>query len=366
MENSGISLYYILGAATLGSIYFISLLVGALMLLTPLWKNSPYKPNKVQKVSGYVMLLFLADLTLWAFALAECPGYHTTPLARFCEGMDVIAFASTMLIGEALCKPKSMNLKVALGFLWPFFVMQIACLFFPYKIFIHIYTALGFVFIFIMLVRQRMMIRRYNKSLTLYYSEVESLRRNWYYRIMTILVFLEMSYFIAGFLCDRYAVDTATRCLIFLSYDVMCSVVLGIFVNFMLRIKEEDDGEDAAATPSGDEDMEGSEPIWTAELERVMNEERPYLESDISLASLARLVGTNRTYLSGYLNREKNVNFYEYVNGFRLEYAAKLLKETSNAINDVARESGFSDMRVFRKLFKARYGCLPSQFVRKD
>lgn len=65
-----------------------------------------------------------------------------------------------------------------------------------------------------------------------------------------------------------------------------------------------------------------------------------------------------------YLNKVKNQTFYEYVNNYRLDYAAKMLEEgaSSGTIQEVAAASGFVSASTFRRLFQKKFGMSPKEY----
>lgn len=46
--------------------------------------------------------------------------------------------------------------------------------------------------------------------------------------------------------------------------------------------------------------------------------EKVYLNLKLNIVELAMAVGTNRTYISNYINQQLHTTFYEYVNKWRL------------------------------------------------
>ena len=48
-----------------------------------------------------------------------------------------------------------------------------------------------------------------------------------------------------------------------------------------------------------------------------------------------------------------------------MENALGLLIEGGLSVNDVARVSGFSDVKYFARAFKKKYGCPPSEMRHK-
>ena len=87
------------------------------------------------------------------------------------------------------------------------------------------------------------------------------------------------------------------------------------------------------------------------------------LKHDFTIAELAERMGVDSVYLSCYITNELEMDFYTYVNEFRLDYASRLLIESHNlSIENVAVKAGFSSKDVFDKLFEQRYSCSPDLY----
>ncbi|NVJ97972.1 MAG: helix-turn-helix domain-containing protein [Alphaproteobacteria bacterium] len=94
----------------------------------------------------------------------------------------------------------------------------------------------------------------------------------------------------------------------------------------------------------------------------VMERERPYLDPELNLTKLATAFGVSRHILSEVLNRGPQQNFYEYVNGYRIEWVKQQLLNTQTPITQIALEAGFNNKVTFNQFFKKLCGVTPSQF----
>lgn len=101
-------------------------------------------------------------------------------------------------------------------------------------------------------------------------------------------------------------------------------------------------------------------------LESVIVENRYYQDNTLTLQKLAQLLGTNRQYLSNYINQEKHVSFYDYINDFRLEEAKRLLESkdegNKHSVEEISLMSGFNSYITFLRSFKKKYGQTPLQY----
>ncbi len=93
-------------------------------------------------------------------------------------------------------------------------------------------------------------------------------------------------------------------------------------------------------------------------------EKRQYFRNkDASLASVAAELGTNQTYISAVVNGTTGQSFPQLINGYRIAFAQKLMKEKPDMpVNQVADESGFPNESTFLRNFKARTGLTPGQW----
>ena len=95
-----------------------------------------------------------------------------------------------------------------------------------------------------------------------------------------------------------------------------------------------------------------------------LEEEEFFLDPDVSIDYLANHLGSNRHYVSDYLNQILKMPFYTYVNNLRLEYAERLLRTSNDKASSIGYMSGFNSEATFRRLFKERYGCTPTQYIK--
>lgn len=90
-------------------------------------------------------------------------------------------------------------------------------------------------------------------------------------------------------------------------------------------------------------------------------------EPDLTLAELARRLGTNTAYLSRAINEGLGLNFNAFVNRMRTDEVAKRMQEDPAArdLLQLALDAGFSSKATFNRAFRAAYGLTPSEFRRR-
>lgn len=100
---------------------------------------------------------------------------------------------------------------------------------------------------------------------------------------------------------------------------------------------------------------------------KYIDEEKPYLDPDLSLRSLAEQIDIHPNQLSWLLNESIGKNFNEFINHYRVEAFKMLSKDPQNAhiiLVGLAYESGFNSKTVFNTYFKKETGLTPKQFLK--
>lgn len=96
-------------------------------------------------------------------------------------------------------------------------------------------------------------------------------------------------------------------------------------------------------------------------LEKWLEKEKPYLNSDFQLMDLRAVLPMNRTYLSQFINAEYGCSFYHWVNGLRVAEAKRLITEHPEmTLEEVSKHCGFSSRRLFTQIFARETGITPS------
>lgn len=99
---------------------------------------------------------------------------------------------------------------------------------------------------------------------------------------------------------------------------------------------------------------------------KAMDEQAPYLNPKITLADLASTVGTNRTYLSEYLNKSLQMTFYEFINNYRVKKAVEIMTESPGlTLAEIAEKSGFNSLSTFNRAFMKNIGMQPARYQKK-
>jgi AraC-like DNA-binding protein len=102
-------------------------------------------------------------------------------------------------------------------------------------------------------------------------------------------------------------------------------------------------------------------------LVEAMEKEQVYLDSHLSLPQLAAILGCSVNHLSQVINEGHGVSFFDFINGYRIRDATRLLSsgaETPASILDVALAVGFNSTSTFYAAFKKVTGETPAKYRR--
>jgi len=100
-------------------------------------------------------------------------------------------------------------------------------------------------------------------------------------------------------------------------------------------------------------------------LTEIMQHDKPYLENNLTLPDLAKTVSTSPNYLSQVINEQLKMNFFDYINSYRIETAKNLIINPlphTHTILDIAMESAFNSKSAFYTAFKKQVGITPAEF----
>ncbi|RBP52844.1 AraC family transcriptional regulator [Arenicella xantha] len=90
---------------------------------------------------------------------------------------------------------------------------------------------------------------------------------------------------------------------------------------------------------------------------------KPYTNTILTIDRLADQIGLPTRTLSNVINRQFNCNFYEFINGYRVNEATHLLSNhPEKTILEVMALAGFNSKATFNTFFKKKTGQTPSEF----
>ncbi|MDL2251187.1 AraC family transcriptional regulator [Lachnospiraceae bacterium OttesenSCG-928-J05] len=93
---------------------------------------------------------------------------------------------------------------------------------------------------------------------------------------------------------------------------------------------------------------------------------RDHYQQELSLEKVAKIFGYSPTYLSHMFRENIDISYKMYLQEIRLEYALSDLEKGELTLSEIADKHGFASGKSFAKVFKRRYGILPSEYRRDE
>jgi len=99
-----------------------------------------------------------------------------------------------------------------------------------------------------------------------------------------------------------------------------------------------------------------------AKINTVMETEKLYLDANLSLQKLASYLAISPNYISQTLNETLSINFFDFVNQWRIKAAKPKIIANQDTVLNIALDVGFNARSSFYKAFKQETGQTPSEF----
>jgi AraC-like DNA-binding protein len=100
-------------------------------------------------------------------------------------------------------------------------------------------------------------------------------------------------------------------------------------------------------------------------IEEIIISKQLFLDPDLSLHNISQAVKLSDRMVSQVIRQNTNLNFTDYINRKRIDYAKDVLKSTTRAeknVLEILYEAGFNSKSVFNTQFKKHTGLSPTEF----
>lgn len=99
--------------------------------------------------------------------------------------------------------------------------------------------------------------------------------------------------------------------------------------------------------------------------QEIMVTKKLFLDQQLTLSKLSKEIDVRDHNLSRAINHELKINFFDYVNGYRVQEAKALLQSADSrkyTVEHIGIQAGFSSKATFYRAFKKHTGITPSKF----
>ncbi|OHU84905.1 MULTISPECIES: helix-turn-helix domain-containing protein [Pseudoalteromonas] len=104
----------------------------------------------------------------------------------------------------------------------------------------------------------------------------------------------------------------------------------------------------------------------SAKLKKVMFEDQMFMDEELSLNKLSNAIGISENHISETLSQHLQMNFFHFVNSYRIELAKTLLLTTDKLVSTIVYEVGFNSKSTFNTAFKKQTNLTPSAFKKQE
>ncbi len=211
------------------------------------------------------------------------------------------------------------------------------------------------------------LIRKYNRRIADFYSNLTGKRLLWLELLTITFVLVSIASLAMNFLGRQYFIrhqqSLAIPSLLFGSLFF----IIGFLGNKQKHgiaglVKEE---EEDKIFPESKKDRS----YLKEQLLILMDHEQLFLDKNLRITTLTKKLYTNRSYLSAMINEEMNMNFNDFINRYRVDFAKKLMAEEHRKGNHVSiaflsESSGFGSESSFLRAFKQFEKTTVSRFLK--
>ena len=213
-------------------------------------------------------------------------------------------------------------------------------------------------------------IEKHNQNIKNFSSNTEGIDLKCLKHILYIII--SFSFFFVIYIFTQSAVMINTLLLIsllFIGYNAMRQKEIFPFSDSSKKeiktiIKQEKKNNSSKKRKASDDDYK----LYEALL-HLMETEKPFLSSDLSLFSLANQLSVSAHNLSFIINEYSGENFNQFVNRYRVEEAKKMIVNSKNnhlSILGIGFEVGFNSKSVFNTTFKKLTNQTPNEFKKAN
>lgn len=321
--------------------------------------------GRAKHMIAFIMLM-IALQNVKDLAIIDTDNVYDPSLSAIATCVDIIAVPIYGFILVELCRPGWIKTRWMVMTEVPFVVMSLLYVLTQNHLFYMLLWVLSLAYGLWCIVWVVHDLPRYHRWLKNEYSYQENINLHWL-RGVTLLFFIILCIWVVDCIYPSTLIDT-----IYILSSLVGWMVVCYFINRQeLVIKEVIDSlptetAEPLAPAAADGETEESDneriQLLSEQLEKLFTVDKVYLEPRLRLVDLAQKLGTNRTYLSNFFNKERQTTFYEFVNGYRISHSENLLTTTDYTLDVVAELSGFNSLSTFRRAFSVKNNCSPQEY----
>lgn len=88
-----------------------------------------------------------------------------------------------------------------------------------------------------------------------------------------------------------------------------------------------------------------------------------FTDHNFSLEDMSNALSYNKKYISHVFKKHFGIGIIEYINTVRIQNACTMIEQGFTSVNTISDHCGYSDAQYFSKIFKAKIGMAPTQYI---
>ena len=217
--------------------------------------------------------------------------------------------------------------------------------------------------VFYLLYKGSGLIKKYNKRIANFYSNIEDKSILWVNLLLWSFVVTSIMSVVFNAIGKHYFLDAP---LLLLIPSAIFSVLLfmigieGYMQNHTVRDLVSDEAKETLPDV-----LQSNKKRLKEKLVQFFEIEKIYRNPNLKITDVSFLLNTNRTYVSQIINTDFDCSFSEFVGRYRIQEAKELLKTataTTYTLEYICHEVGFGSLHSFIRVFKKSEGCTPGYY----
>lgn len=178
---------------------------------------------------------------------------------------------------------------------------------------------------------------------------------NWIIRAIGLLLFILL---LDGAIALDFALNAGANVPALISYGTvpLVLVLLAVLITLPQMVAR------AGGTPQSPLRSDTADVETEARVQALMTQDQLFLDPDLTVQRLAKRLHLPARTVSGAINKVRGMNVSQYVNEFRLAFAADLLANVDLSVTEIARQSGFMTRSNFYREFQRVFGQSPTAY----
>ena len=351
---------------------FVSGMTQCLLTSCGIYMLLKHRNHQFQRVFAVVLILhgfgFFNNFVVLACSEQPYSEFLNTLLVLF----DYVIVGGYMMFGVSLVFPNRIKSQRLLLFIIPYLGAMLLFAFTRVAWIMPVVQIYTFSVSLILLIYLSISIKRHTKMLRDNVGNMEFFDLRWSTKLIVLIFVVQLVWSIESLSQQSWFSSSTSELNLF--FDTLYCILIIIVALFVMKkiIKQEvfvvsKEETEVTQIEESVNVIPSNNVLINSNIEQIILEKRYYQDNTLTLQKLAQHLGTNRQYLSNYINQIKGITFYDYINDFRLTEAKNILDskgaDNQHSLEDISVMAGFNSYATFLRSFKKKYGQTPSQYL---